>query len=492
MLAVPVLLLAALSLPPGARPASATGFPAASTGDIWFQVDHAGFRDEDGRTIEEYYLRVPNDQFEFEETLEAGVPVYLGRAFVSLTFQDAEGNRLGEATGRFDFRVGDPAAARTRDRVQLFVMREMLDPRAARLQVRVEDLNARKRGLLYLVTGKRKSGQAQGTLEPPACLGGGLTLSDIQFVWVVEPLSPGSRFGKNNLNVVPNPGRAYGLYRDTLQVYFEVYDPDPPPAGAFFVSQELRDSRGVLLASRADTVQTPGTRWVCAPRFPVRDLEAGTYDLAVRIDEFGTARTAASRRPFNVVWSEGSWARTEEDVRAEARVALNETDYERFREMQAGDRESYLATFWAAHDPTPNTARNELRALFQERVEIANRNFSTPFERGLASDRGRIYIRYGPPDDITREVMPQIGSTLNEVLDAAASDRPDLQRLRSSNANAVVDTRPYEIWSYTRQGEPLFPDRETMTSSTGLTFIFVDDQGIGNYVLRYSSSFIRY
>ena len=58
--------------------------------------------------------------------------------------------------------------------------------------------------------------------------------------------------------------------------------------------------------------------------------------------------------------------------------------------------------------------------------------------------------------------------------------------------NDETDTRPYEIWTYTRQGTPLFPEREFTTSLTGLRFVFVDETGTGRYVLRYSSDFIGY
>ena len=52
--------------------------------------------------------------------------------------------------------------------------------------------------------------------------------------------------------------------------------------------------------------------------------------------------------------------------------------------------------------------------------------------------------------------------------------------------------RPFEIWIYARRGVPLFPEREFGTSLTGLRFIFIDETGTGNYVLRYSKDFIDY
>ena len=175
---------------------------------------------------------------------------------------------------------------------------------------------------------------------------------------------------------------------------------------------------------------------------------------------------------------------------------LLEEEYDRFKEMPFGDRESHLATFWASLDPSPNTAANELRLVFLTRVEFADANFTTPLERGMTSDRGRVFIRYGLADEITREDLPRPGNTLADVLDGGTfsddlysnqTDRSRRDGLGSANFQDV-DTRPYEIWNYTREGQPLFPDRERLSKNTGLSFIFVDDQGIGVYSLRYSNT----
>jgi hypothetical protein len=68
-------------------------------------------------------------------------------------------------------------------------------------------------------------------------------------------------------------------------------------------------------------------------------------------------------------------------------------------------------------------------------------------------------------------------------------ENPSGQLLSSNDA---FDSRPYEVWHYDRQGTPLFPERESTTSVTGLRFVFVDESGTGTYVLRYSSDFIGY
>ena len=121
---------------PWAGPANE--FPLASTGDIWFQVDHAGFLGNDGEVVEEYYFRITNNQLEFKAEEEG----FSGKVFVKLKFRDVDDRDLGEAGQRFDFQVSTREVAKSPDHAQLLLVREALDPRAHSVEVSVEDLSA--------------------------------------------------------------------------------------------------------------------------------------------------------------------------------------------------------------------------------------------------------------------------------------------------------------------------------------------------------------
>jgi GWxTD domain-containing protein len=54
---------------------------------------------------------------------------------------------------------------------------------------------------------------------------------------------------------------------------------------------------------------------------------------------------------------------------------------------------------WRRRDPTPDTPRNEMQLEFFRRVRYAERHFQG-FGPGWRSDMGRIYIKFGPPDQI--------------------------------------------------------------------------------------------
>jgi GWxTD domain-containing protein len=62
-------------------------------------------------------------------------------------------------------------------------------------------------------------------------------------------------------------------------------------------------------------------------------------------------------------------------------------------------RDKFIAEFWARRDPTPGTPENEFKEEHYRRIAYANERFAGT-NPGWKTDRGRIYILYGPPDEI--------------------------------------------------------------------------------------------
>jgi len=81
------------------------------------------------------------------------------------------------------------------------------------------------------------------------------------------------------------------------------------------------------------------------------------------------------------------------------------TDQERkeFRNLTSDQqRDKYIAAFWERRNPTPGSAHNSFKQEHYRRITYANEHFSTGLEPlpGWVSDRGRVYIVYGPPDSV--------------------------------------------------------------------------------------------
>jgi GWxTD domain-containing protein len=68
-------------------------------------------------------------------------------------------------------------------------------------------------------------------------------------------------------------------------------------------------------------------------------------------------------------------------------------------------RDQFIVQFWIRRDPTPDTAENEFKEEHYRRIAYTNEHFADS-NAGWKSDRGRIYIVYGPPERIQRTPRP--------------------------------------------------------------------------------------
>jgi GWxTD domain-containing protein len=108
------------------------------------------------------------------------------------------------------------------------------------------------------------------------------------------------------------------------------------------------------------------------------------------------------------------------------------TDEERsvFKRLQTDEeRESFIESFWARRDPTPDSIENEFKEEHYRRIAYANERFASGIP-GWKTDRGRIYITYGPADEI--ESHPSGGTY----------QRPP------EEGGGTTSTFPFEQWRY--------------------------------------------
>ncbi|MGH9805379.1 MAG: GWxTD domain-containing protein, partial [Candidatus Acidiferrales bacterium] len=63
------------------------------------------------------------------------------------------------------------------------------------------------------------------------------------------------------------------------------------------------------------------------------------------------------------------------------------------------EREQFVEQFWLRRDPTPDTIENESKEEHYRRIAYSNERFASGIP-GWKTDRGRMYIMHGPPDEI--------------------------------------------------------------------------------------------
>ena len=232
-------------------------------------------------------------------------------------------------------------------------------------------------------------------------------------------------------------------------------------------------------------------RWLAGDvLMDISTIPAGGYDLEIKAWQEGDTGALLRRSHFSIAWQEASWLRNARDIEDDVHLLLGAEAEEAFVQLHPGEQERFLDDFWRLRDPTPGTAENEARKDFLARVERANEMFSRlGIGRGMFSDMGRVYIRYGEPSERLHQVIPTGDETLTQVIQqlSLTEDRPIGEVARKGPGG---DPRPFEVWIY--EGEiPQPPDADPRaplhTRHHRLVFLFVDEQGLGTYNLRYST-----
>jgi GWxTD domain-containing protein len=116
-----------------------------------------------------------------------------------------------------------------------------------------------------------------------------------------------------------------------------------------------------------------------------------------------------------------------------------------YQDLSLEGKRNFMRTFWAKRDPTAGTPENEALVAYYRLFYEANRRFRESGAgnvEGWRTDRGRIFLKYGEPEETLRRPVAGI-------------------------------TPPYEVWKYTRPRQ--------------LKFVFLDHTGLGNYQLIYTN-----
>jgi len=141
------------------------------------------------------------------------------------------------------------------------------------------------------------------------------------------------------------------------------------------------------------------------------------------------------------------WIITDEELSAFKKLTTN------------AERDTFIEGFWQRRDPTPDTAENEYKEEHYRRIAYANEHYAAGMP-GWRTDRGRIYIMYGPPTSIDSHPM---GGPYQRS---------------AEEGGGQTTTFPFEVWRY-RYLEGIGQEIEIE---------FVDDCGCGAYEMTLDRS----
>jgi GWxTD domain-containing protein len=313
----------------------------------------------------------------------------------------------------------------------------------------VFDLDDRESGRSFMEKTKKvkvPDSKQQGLLVSDPILVQSQTSDTMRTLFVATNRNGSSLLGATG-GIVAEISRPKGL--DTLRTYWKLHG---LLDGFGERTQNLSDSvslsfDGLLTVTPqqdgvAYTLVPSGESWqtVFFP-MPLQKLEPGIFTLDIEY-QCGSIRKQQQYQ-FRISWPARPFSLLDQDLAIDAlRHIAKDTEIDELLAGGATRRATAFARFWRARSKDTTTAYNQVMAEYYYRVDDALRRFSSTRENdGYKTDRGRIYILYGPPQKSERTLQP--------------------------------NSAPSEIWTYDRIHR---------------RFIFIDPGKNGNYVLSQSEN----
>lgn len=315
------------------------------------------------------------------------------------------------------------------------------------------------------VTGRTAHAKAdiQGFSAPPP-------LSDLLLSPLIRMAAPGDTVpragelrvgsslvtGTAELHLTPLRSRAYYL--------LEAYSAE---AATGTLTAAIRDTAGhTILKTQAAAVAVPAGGGVLKGQLDLTGLPQGSYTMAVEVQLGGVE--SGREQPLSMAGLEETLAKESARVEREQATdagyfaAMSEAQLDSaaaplvyvatpadklnlYKDLSVDGKRRWLTQFWVSRDLSPGLDRNETRENFYNAIEYANKAFREGGRRttpGWRSDRGRIYAKYGPYDEL-------------------------LERIATGRAPT------YHVWRYTQQ--------------RNRWFIFIDRSNMGGYQLIHSN-----
>jgi len=234
----------------------------------------------------------------------------------------------------------------------------------------------------------------------------GLLLSDIQVSHTLLNTFEENRFVKNSYKLIPFPRKIFDKKRYLLASYCELYGLEVDSIQITYIIEGGEDRRDTVYNEYYGVISD---KMAIPMIFNVLGYPPGAYNLKL-----------VARNEDEVTVASNSFSVKEIEEIVKATIPDSIIDYASFINYLATPKEInelnslplegkvlFLLKFWGRRDPDPLTRENEALNEFVRRVKYADINFSVGSKgrKGRFTDQGRIYIKYGVPDDIIKRVF---------------------------------------------------------------------------------------
>ncbi len=291
-------------------------------------------------------------------------------------------------------------------------------------------------------------------------------LSDIELCSRITPSGDkSSPFYRNTLEVIPNPSRLFGQGLPVVYFYAEVYNLNLTPGPNVVLRAAILDNHGTEVVSQAKSKPRTFQSSAEYGSMNIASLPGGSYRFFISLLDSSSVppRLLASSEKKFFVYNPGIGEQaapsaadrqdrifafmTEPEADDEIRkIRYLTTEPERAQIEKLADlgaKRNFLRTFWSGRESEPVAGPAGAREMYLSRIREADGKYAERNRAGWLSDRGRVSVVYGEPDDVERHP-------------------------------SETEAHPYEIWEY-------------RSLQAGAVFIFVDNLGFGSYRLVHST-----
>ncbi len=292
-----------------------------------------------------------------------------------------------------------------------------------------------------------------------------LRVSDIELAFnIFKSDNTKSPFYKNSLEVIPNPTAIFGNTVPNLSVYIEIYNlvRNLRLNSDSLYTRTYLSRNGIALeeTERRRVRRRTADAVVYVEKTPIDSLLSGKYDYHFELSDSSfkpiIRRTKSifiynpnikpemvAERNMDALSIEFAGMSEEllDEMRQQVEYIITGDEKEAYRSIRTvEEKRKFFERFWATRGGT------SARRAYMNKIEEANRRFSQGSTLGYKMDKGRIFIKYGEPQNIERE-------------------------------NSSSNQKPYEIWQY-----------ENIPGQGNVIFVFADRMGFGRYELIHSTA----
>lgn len=433
----------------------------ASREKIASWLDYAAYKvgDYEHVALVEFYYGILRHQLTFEDMDS----FYQATAYVWLEIFNDKGVVIDTLHKVVPIRIFEPVELDNQSYRNLDVIQALIKPGAYSVHMTVEDGNSRINDQDF--TGKY--GERQIKINVPDYTNNDLSISDIELAYKITLLDEGDTLSENPLNksnrkVIPNPSVRFINSDSMMYFYAEIYNLKfgKETDKEYYVSCRVEDLAGSVVSDYGrKRYLKPGDNALISSAIDVYDLPEGQFKLILEVEDSEDQSIVSRSKLFELLYETYEIAPsvaeenfTVEDAKLMEKVIryyAEESEKNLYKAADLEGKKEILKRFWQARDPDPDTRLNEFKNEAFRRFAYVNEKFSVQMidrSDGWNTDRGRVYMIYGPPDEI--ESYP-----------------------------SAIASEPYERWTY-----------HNYSNQGYIFFIFVDDSGYGNYILKHSTA----